>query len=619
MPSRQTLERNDYIALALLTVVVTLFVGGVFLPWDAQLNPEAFRSHDWLQIASYDHLFRQAILDQGAFPLRTYFLGGGYPLIGNPQDGSLSPLVLSSLVLGERLGMKLNLLLLHLLGAWGTYLFCRLRRGAHPAGAAAAGALLVLSGWTTGRMAFGFYVKFLFLLTPWAFLFIELIPRRRAAIIGLGLTLALILTQLGLGFEVIVLFLGLAALLLDLSQSIVDRRVRPWRTLGLGLGLGLAALLMAGRLAPMIEILRQNSRTVESYDLYAELTRGGTPQFYMGLREMGLALCGYRDLMNWPLSVGPLGLGLAAAGVLFSGIKRSANELLLLLIAAWICLGPFAPIDLFAALWRVPFFSSMHMPFQLFNFFLLWPVVVLASGGVPSLRSAGWSRQLTVPAAALAVVAVLWIGYLHRPIYDEFFTNPLPDQAREPEFYQVSGDTQMGRGSPRSPRSHQYFNLLRNVGTIDWDGDVLLPEHAQPRYVIDLNDKIAANALYRGEAFVDPPAAGVVDALELRSNSIRISGMLAGPALVTINQNRDRWWRVDQPAGVTLTDADLLTLKIERAGAFDVRLIYRPWPTLIGLIISGLTWLALAAWLVFWRRTRRQLGAATKLASGPNS
>ena len=65
-----------------------------------------------------------------------------------------------------------------------------------------------------------------------------------------------------------------------------------------------------------------------------------------------------------------------------------------------------------------------------------------------------------------------------------------------------------------------YFNLLRNIGTIDWYTGVPLEENAVPKYFVDTDNNYLPNPEYRGEAFL--LKAGNSVSSTFRPNSIGV-------------------------------------------------------------------------------------------------
>ncbi|MFQ5808045.1 MAG: hypothetical protein ACE5JM_00375, partial [Armatimonadota bacterium] len=100
-------------------IVVALTVA--FWPIFASLGkfPPRPKGNDWFKECAFNRSARQAILADHQLPLRTQYLGGGYPLIAYPEDSSLSPLFVTTLLLGENAGLKLRAFIKLLVGGLG--------------------------------------------------------------------------------------------------------------------------------------------------------------------------------------------------------------------------------------------------------------------------------------------------------------------------------------------------------------------------------------------------------------------------------------------------------------------------------------------------------------------
>jgi hypothetical protein len=169
---------------------------------------DPFRDNDWLNCRSFDVHSRVALLEHGQFPLRSHLLGGGFPTIAHPSDGSWSPTLLAILLFGDVLGVKVNLLLLMLLGGWGILGLAR-HAGVGEGGARWAAALFVLSGWLPSMLLVGFYNQAFFLLAPAVARL--LLDGRRSSLLWAGALLAVVLQQGGHAFPATCYFLGLVA------------------------------------------------------------------------------------------------------------------------------------------------------------------------------------------------------------------------------------------------------------------------------------------------------------------------------------------------------------------------------------------------------------------------
>ena len=198
-------ERRSLVWVVLAAVAIG---SGMFAEPLGIASGDAFRDNDWLNCRSFDVHSRVALLEHGQFPLRSHLLGGGFPTIAHPSDGSWSPTLLAVLLFGDVIGVKINLLILLVLGGWGLLGLAR-HAGASEGGARFGSALFVLSGWLPSMLLVGFYNQAFFLLAPAAARL--LLDQRPRSLLLAGGLLAVVLQQGGHAFPATVYFLGLVA------------------------------------------------------------------------------------------------------------------------------------------------------------------------------------------------------------------------------------------------------------------------------------------------------------------------------------------------------------------------------------------------------------------------
>ena len=190
-PSR---ERLRGLTAALVVVAgVAAFGLPMFAAPGGITSGDPFRDNDWLNCRAFDLMTRQAMLDDGQFPLRSHLVGGGFPTIAHPSDGSWAPTLAAVLLLGDVAGVKVNILLLMLLGCWGVYGLCRQFLGLGR-GAGLFGALLFgFSGWLPSMLLVGFYHQLFYLAAPGILLLLLTSRARVDRLILAGLLLAVVL------------------------------------------------------------------------------------------------------------------------------------------------------------------------------------------------------------------------------------------------------------------------------------------------------------------------------------------------------------------------------------------------------------------------------------------
>lgn len=186
-----------------------LFTAPMFKVADGIASSDAFRNNDWLNCRSFDLMSRQAILEHGQFPLRSHLVGGGFPTIAHPSDGTWAPTLLAVLLLGDVLGVKVNLVLFFLAGAMGVWLLARRWLGLDPLPSLFGALLFLFSGWAPSMMLVGFYNQIFFLLTPLIMYLLLGAAKRPVRLLWAGMLLCLVLQQGGHAFISVTHFLFL--------------------------------------------------------------------------------------------------------------------------------------------------------------------------------------------------------------------------------------------------------------------------------------------------------------------------------------------------------------------------------------------------------------------------
>jgi len=196
----------------ILVAAIAAFAAWAFVHPMGIASDDAYRDNDWFTDRTFDVAARDALLHHHQLPLRSHQLGGGYPTIGHPFDGSWAPTLLPTLLLGDVLGVKVVLLLLLLVGSWGMWGLARGWLGVGPPAAALAALAFAYSGWLPSMWLVGFYPQVLYLLTPalLRLFWIESEEHPRRSILLAGFLLFLLLQQAGNAALAVAWFVGIA-------------------------------------------------------------------------------------------------------------------------------------------------------------------------------------------------------------------------------------------------------------------------------------------------------------------------------------------------------------------------------------------------------------------------
>ena len=604
---------------------------------------DAYRSHDWQIAATHDALFRDAVLEHGQFPLRSHLVGGGYPVIGHPSDGSLSPMILPSLLLGERLGLKVNLVMAMVLGALGVFLLARNVVGIGGLGPLLAALGFVVAGWHPSRVLVGYYESTFYLFFP-MMLYLLLTAGRSPGrlVLAAALTATCFMQVLG-GAVAFLLYAGVHLLYGFRGEVFTQTRRRGW-TLAVAV-MVLAAGLGAVKFVPMLHLLGSGTNDRMDPHLLAQMPASAVDRFaytrsyYFYSEYRSLAAKGHLDFFydspaslahslvnavpleneyvqlpagdrtpkhpDYPyLNVGWAVLALGLLGLVLVPLARPMRRhALVLLLFSLICFGVHAPVDLFRPLSFLPVVNSMRRPIQYFNFFIYAELVLLAGFGLWWLQRRLRDRRLQAALGVVAALALLPTAVENAARYRQAFRLELPPVTPAKEFYQVKLKNAYLREQIAKGYGDTYLNVLRRVGSVLWDSNIKLPENARPRYVVDDDGVLSVAGGYRGEAYFED-RRNRVTRVSITPNVITAEVDVRVPGTLVINQNHDPAWSASH--GEVVPRQGLLRIDL-KPGKRAVRLVYRPWPFYLGLVITLLT-AAGAGVLVYRRRKARKEG-----------
>ncbi len=589
------LER--YLVPLLLLLAAAAYASPIFSPLRAVYSGNAPKDADWLKIAAFERFARDS-LAHGALAKWCPYFGGGYPLVAHPEDGSLSPLTIPSYLCGEEVGMKLQLVIVLFLGAWGVYLAARRAFDFAPVAAMTAALGLLVAGWMAWRVNYGWPMHFGYYLFPLVFYFTVRAMDDRRWLLAATAVMVVILQQIAQGLPFFFLFLLAWAVARDLGPwPGVRRGAHTLTVIALA---ATTAVTGALKVLGLVQLLGVNTRWVPYADYRA------AEHFYTGLMEWGRFVVREYDVFYKNIGLGWWIAALAALGLVLAW-RRVWVLVPAVLLLVWIGLGPNAPFDLFVRLHRFPVFNAMHWPMKYTNFFVTFALVLFAGGAVDfaARRVPARARWLL---AAVALLPLLPTALAHMRLLDSTFTRAEPPFPLAPSgFRQVAAYPGAPRGAGRPIQANMYWLLRQNRGTIDWDGDLLLPENATPAERIQLDGSSRPEPDYRGEVFLTVP--GQINAWRVDVNRFTVRGRAEQAGRVVLNQNFVPGWR-GSPRQV-MVENGLLAMPVE-AGPFAVDFVYQPAWFRNGLMIAVLGWFTLG--LFWWQETsrRRRAEADTK-------
>lgn len=554
---------------------------------------------------SYYRADRISLLQYHQLPLRTFYFGGGYPLIANPQDGFLNPFFIPVLIFGEIIGMKANVFLAHIIAAMGMYYLARYVLKYNYLGAFFAAVVFTLGGHMHRLLIRGqdyvstFYCFFI----PLLFAFFIKAKEHRRYLIYAVLVLTAIVSQAGLYVAPIMLFIFLVGLLeackfRDKRFSFEAVYLKNFLILAL-----LTFFLGAVKIFPMLELLKQDMRVMEGYNPFWGISLPTLAKVFLQ-RLPYLPSAG----VHWAYFY----VGCIPAIFLVSSLaaywRETKKLFMLLVIFMFLSFSAVTWVDLFKLLWQLPIFHSIESPVRYFIPIVIF-LIALIAGKVFSLRDKLNSKFITgffICATVLTTADLLFINGVRQ----ESFGGSIPGQMEQVEFFQVKNHAPGDKVSTLIPKSmflrhswewtmpSQYELMLYNVGKINWYGNIHLGEYAAPKYFIHWNGVESVepenyswviNPEYKGELYFLNNAKNTAKFQYFSPNEIIVDASLLGPDTLVINQNYDKYWR----AGLLkpLSHNGLLALKLEQAGSYRIKFIYIPWNFYLGLAVSIITFI----------------------------
>jgi hypothetical protein len=615
------MKRDDRAGLAAVVVAAIWQLAPLFrLPWatKAILGTDSYRSHDWLEVAKLDHYARWALLELGRFPLWNPLLAGGHPQFAHPSDGSASPLFLSSLLLGETLGMKVNVALVGVIGAVGVWLLLRRALGLGAAAAAFGGVAYAWAGWLPSRLAVGFYEACLMAAWP-MILALWLMPgdrrSRRRRWVAAALLLWTIAIQLQLAVPVLVLWMALLWGVGAIRDWLAGERPDRETAVGGFLVLAIAGLLGAVKFLPMLDLLAVGEfREATIYPTHPDAWYRNFEQVWYGLfhrvPEIPIVDKDGNPRVQEYMTLLP-GLGvLVLALIALPKVLRRDHPALPFAVAGgvflWLCFGPHAPVDGFRGLSLLPLYSSMRGPLRYFNYPLLVGLLVVASVGVDGI-GARFGGRGAWGAAVLGILLGWPAAQDGRALYETAFlyaAEELPPQVS----LRSEGLSTRSTGRAHRLNLRKYSNIRRGVPTIYVPEDLPIEVAAIPAIILQPDGSVEAEEEYRGEAWAatvaslsgaDDPPPGTARLVALRPQEVVVEHTLREPGLVLVNQNAwpgwecgdravskdaDRWEGLlgfEAPAGARITT----TCRWHPRGLIPGAAL-----SLIGLIAAGGLW-----------------------------
>ncbi|MBF0361448.1 MAG: hypothetical protein HQK49_10565 [Oligoflexia bacterium] len=569
---------------------------------------------DFFLNVAHHELFKTAISKYGIFPFWSHFIGGGYPTIGHPFGIELSPFVVITLLFDSITAVKMIPVIILILSGISIYFFSKNCLHYTNVGALYVALATSLNQFLAIRIWDGNPNEALVALAPVAlFIFWKIfsdgkIKKRYILLLSLvfytsGLSLFLILSIL---FPLTIIELFNPNKIFEISNT---KRWLPITVLSITVCFTL--LFGAHFYLPLYQLLKlhggvTNLQTIAHLPIYI-------PDFSIVAPTLNFLL---KDFFWKQLGFVPITLLLLTLVFYF---KKISSWIILTLFFSWLILAYNAPIDLMRLLHLFPAFNYINDTGKFLGYQLTL-VVVIASG---QMFSHDVKKITSIGFFLLALIGITNLLLKTRDYQDNTYNFYFPKASdlsaeilnqsqllslknTENNFFQIKAlNSPRARVTPINGLT--YFNILRNIGTIDWYSGLALKEgeHAIAKYFVTTDNIFIPNPLYIGEIYCegkDFKAGNKKIDITFLFNTIKIKFKNPDAKDLTqisscnwiINQNYNKDWST--PIGKLINKNGLLALKlsdqeinyliIKNANNLTINLKFVPHLFYIGLAIS---------------------------------
>lgn len=544
-------------------------------------------SGDWDYFSFLYEIPSISLFEYHQFPLWNPYCGGGMTLIGNPQSGYLSPILLFTSVFGVFAGLKIAVWLHTFLGMWGMWLLSRHMGIQAPARFASPIVFMFSSCWAF-HLAEGHIVWLPAAFLPFFFLlFLKGLTSKKRLMFAAGFETVMFYegATYVLAYSLLILFVYV------LADSVLKKSWLP--LYGLIRVNILAAIFSAPKLLPVLETLANNPRITDNG------ARIPLKEFFQFFLDRSQSFRGSTILGGWweyGCYLGVLGVSL----YILSLTRWEKNKPILIssIFIALVAFGNFSEFAPWTALRLLPLFSGFKVSTRSMIVFV-FSVALLVGLVLESMQ-----RKREKSAVLFIAILVLFLGIdlfsvSHRVFSEAFLPSSIhlgkdiSPSAPGRKFYRIApaSSTGLWRSVPtvheqffqisipfeqrdvHGAWSDQYLPLLRNKGVVDAYETVPFRRYALPH----------TDGKYKGEYYF--LGKGTVDIQEWSPNRFvyRVKSLAKGR--LVINQNYWNGWRAT--SGMIQPFNGLLSVVLEK-GEQTIAVYFLPYSFLLGVgIFAG--------------------------------
>jgi len=579
---KKVVKKNlgNYLSLTFILVISFLFT----IPLLENINNDMY-DEDWFQFSSHNLNSRKSIIEYKQLPLWSPFLGGGFPIIGHPQDMTLSPLFLFILIFGETVGLKLIIILIYLSSALGTYLFSKKVLCFSQLTSSFVALSFVLSSYLPYQLSDGnFHCEPFLLLLPLLLYLYEKSINNKKFIFFSAFLLAIMLFSGAFAF----LYIFLAFFMYCLFSQIFCAKKKYFKTFCIIF----ISLLFIGsiKILPTLEILSNKgacmSDPLDSNPHASTICKENintVPPNYLS----------YSNLVNSYLSksfpyhsttyTGIIPITFFILGLFFIR-KNIIKFLLLFLLFLLLLLGNNFVINIHHLFSYIPLYNLVIKLNKYIPPIILFFFCIISGNFLNKIYLKIKNKKLLISLITLLVLSsIFWQFYSNIGTQSNLFIYPKQKVNLKNNFYQTRIITTSRVNIETS--KNQYYNIRKGIGTINWYSSIILDENTIPKYFVYKNSSLMENQKYLGEVyFINRKNKAYMKYFS--PNKMIIDVKISKPDTLIINQNYNKYWKTD--CGKLFDKGGLLAIEMDTQ-CKSVKIWFTPVLFFIGLGISLVT------------------------------
>ncbi len=562
---------------------------------------------DWDQHLFYHAVPRKTIVEYGQIPLWNPYYVGGTVMLANPQSRLLAPTYLFHLLVGEVIGIKIEIWLHIIIGLLGGYALARYYQ-LNKLAAILSACVFMLGTMYALPLSVGMTWFLSVAYLSWIFLFyLKALTNLRYALLS-GVFLCLMFFSGGAyPLAITLLFLGTYSFFLVIFRTYSLFRLSKVLTISVLFMLCLGAV----KFFPTIEFQQTHPRPIYDYSGYSlnslRYSLFSRDQTLASITNLPIEQAGFINGVTGGMDENGMYIGLIPFSLFVVGIglndKRRMILFLSLLIFLWLSFGSRPQAELWTILHLFPVYDSMRVA-QRFRIIFMLCLAIFVGFGLQTIQhylaqwrlKKPWTQYIPAIIVVIVVVDLLWVS---QPVLAQAFTIPPLPVTQSSEFYQIwelpvynedgwiTEQTESQTDDPFAAYNPFQINstyssllpaFLQNQGTINGYETANVPQNA-----LSITDEN-----YQGEVYLKN-TNGVVETNRWSPNQLVVDVDVTDPDILIINQNYYAGWHVNFADGRAVENIDgYLAVQVLPADS-QVELHYLPTSFVLGVVVSTIT------------------------------